>query len=161
MQTQASVEIDAPIDLVFQLTNDDVSKWSIVVTEDETLEEVPGVVGTRFRSHTNNNGHEMDFEGIVTKYDPPTHSAVEMTGSHFDMDVGYFFEDLGQKTRVTQVSVVTPKGFLMSIVFKLFSAAMNKQSCNAAQKELDSLKSYCEFKRDSANRLDNLRTPGE
>lgn len=156
MQTQGSVEIDAPIDLVFDVTNNDVAKWSLVVVEDETIEETSDVVGTRFRSLTNSNGQEMAFEGIVTEYERPTHSAVEMTGSQFDMNVGYWFEDLGNKTRVTQVSVVTPRSWLISFFFKLMKNMIHKQSCDAVQKELNSLKSYCEFKRDSTARLDNL-----
>lgn len=156
MKTQCSVEIDAPIDLVFELTNNDVSKWSLVVIDEEIVERTDDVVGSRFRSVTSSNGKELTFEGVVTKYECNEHSACQLTGRQFDIDVGYWFEELDGRTRVTQVSVVTVKKWLMSLVFKFMKTVIEKQSCDAAQKELESLKSYCEFKRDSAGRLENL-----
>ena len=50
MKSEASVEIDRPIEQVFELTNENVSKWSTVVVEDEVIEDRNnGDVGTKFR----------------------------------------------------------------------------------------------------------------
>ena len=49
MKHEASVEISAPIEDVFDYTTTKVVEWSSIVVEDELIEEVAGGVGTRFR----------------------------------------------------------------------------------------------------------------
>lgn len=143
MRSETSIEIDRPIDDVFRLTNDHVAEWSIVVVEEEVLDKKPEGVGTTFRTVTEDHGKRMEFQGIVTQYDPPRFSAVRMTGEMFDIEAEYTFEDLAARTRVTQKSNVTGKGFFKIFLF-LFGWLMNKSSCKALEKELNSLKTFCE-----------------
>lgn len=143
MQQEASVEIDRPIDEVFRLTNDHVAEWSIVVVEDEVLDEKPEGVGTTFRSVTEDRGKRMEFEGVVTRHDPPHASSIRMTGDLFDIEAEYTFEDLSGRTRVTQWSNVSGKGFFKAFLF-LFGWMMKKSSCKALENEMDSLKRFCE-----------------
>ena len=143
MRNEASVEIDRPIDEVFPLTNNHVAEWSLTVVEDELLDETPGGVGTTFRVVTEDHGKRMEFAGIVTACDPPHLHASHLAGASFDIDVEYRFEDLGGRTRVTQVSHVQGKG-LMRLMLGCCGWMMKKSSCDAAQKELDSLKQFCE-----------------
>ncbi len=144
MKTTASVEIDRPIEDVFDLTNNHVAEWSEVVIEDQIIEETPDVVGSTFRSITENQGQQMVFEGIVTQYEYPNLNAVQLVGQFFDIDAAYFFERItSHKTKVTQVSEVRPKGGL-KIIFLLFGWFMKSASCKAAEKELNNLKVFCE-----------------
>lgn len=143
VRSEGSVEIDRPIDEVFRLTNDRVAEWSIVVVENEVLDEKPEGVGTTFRTVTEDHGKKMEFQGIVTRHDPPHASSIKMTGDVFDIEVDYKFEDLSGGTRVTQISNVTGKGFFKVFMF-LFGWMMNKSSCKALENELDSLKRFCE-----------------
>ena len=39
MQTSGSVEIDKPIEVVFEYTNNNVAEWSTIVVEDEVIEK--------------------------------------------------------------------------------------------------------------------------
>ena len=110
MQNEGSVEIDRPIDEVFLHTNACVAEWSIVVVENEVLEEKPEGVGTTFRTVTEDHGRRMEFQGVVTRHDPPHASAVRMIGKAFDIEAEYSFEDLSGRTRVTQRSSVSGKG---------------------------------------------------
>lgn len=71
MHSDGSVEIDRSIEDVFRLTNDHVAEWSIIVVEDEVLEETPDFVGSSFRTVTEENGRRMEFQGTVTHYKPP------------------------------------------------------------------------------------------
>lgn len=158
MKTESSVEIDAPIDLVFDVTNDDVAKWSLVVVSEETVEETANVVGSRFRSVTSSNGRELTLNGTVTSYERPRHSACTLTSDQFDIDVGYWFEDLAGRTRVTQVSVVSPNGWFLPLLFRFMKGSLSRQSYNAAKREMESLKSYCEFRWQSQNRIQNLNS---
>ncbi|MFG0334909.1 MAG: hypothetical protein ACF8TS_16255, partial [Maioricimonas sp. JB049] len=80
MQSEGSIVIDRPIEEVFHLTCDRVPEWSLVVVEEETLERTPDGAGTRFRTVTEDHGRRMEFEGVVTRYEPPTLSAIQLTG---------------------------------------------------------------------------------
>ncbi len=143
METAASVIIDRPIEQVFKLTNDHVPEWSIVVVSEEVIEKTPQGVGTKFRTVTEDYNRTMEFDGTVTKYDPPHASTVELKSDAFDIVAEYTFEEVIDKTRVTQKSVVTGKGFFKVILWAM-GWTMRSSSCKALQKELDSLKSFCE-----------------
>ena len=142
MHSLASIEIDRPIGEVFTYTNDHVAEWSLTVVEDEVIEDKQGA-GTTFRCVTEDNGRRMEFQGIVTVWEPPTRSAINLIGKSFDIDAEYRFEDLDGRTRVTQESTVYGKGFVR-IMFALFGWLMNKQGCKAVTKELESLKDKLE-----------------
>ncbi len=150
MQQQASVEINRPIDEVFKYTNEKVAEWSLTVVEDEVIDEKPDGVGTTFRCLTEERGRQMEFQGVVTLWDPPTLSAIHLTGKAFDVDAEYRFEDLGGRTRVTQDSTVTPKGFL-KIVFFLCGWMMKKSTCKAVESEFGNLKRLLEEGADQAS----------
>ena len=91
----------------------------------------------------------MEFQGVVTRHDPPNLSACQLTGSSFDIDAEYTFENLSGRTRVTVESIVTPKGFL-KVVFFLTGWAMKGAGCKAQVNELESLKRIRES-RDAAS----------
>jgi hypothetical protein len=141
-----SVEIDRPINEVFDYTIHNVAEWSTIVVKDEVIDEKPEGVGTTFRVTTEENGRRMEFEGLVTRHEPPTVHAVFMSGEQFDLDVAYLFDDLGRGTRVTQVSRVHGKGLVKVILF-LFGWLMKKSSSNALEKELLNLKRLIETRK--------------
>ncbi len=86
----------------------------------------------------------MEFAGEVTHYERPTASTVVAVGEAFDIEAAYTFELLGEgRTRVTQVSEVTPKGFT-KVFFFLFGWLMKKGGCDAVQKEFENLNRLCE-----------------
>jgi hypothetical protein len=143
MQSHFSIEIDRPIDEVFRLTNHHVAEWSIVVVEDEVIDEKPEGVGTTFRTVTEDHGKRMEFQGVVTRSDPPHAHAVRLTGTMFDIETEFTFEDLSGRTRVTQTAEVTGKGFFKVFMF-LFGWMMTKSHCKASENELESLKRFCE-----------------
>ena len=142
MKSQLSVEIDCPIEEVFERTGD-VTHWSLVCVENEILDEKPVGVGTKFRMITEDRGHRMEFQGVCTAHETPRLHSAHLEGKQFDIDVTYTFEDLDGRTRVTQDSKVSPKGF-MKVIFVLLGWAFRKSNCKAQQKELESLKRYCE-----------------
>ncbi len=145
MIIEVSIDIDKPIDEVFLFTNNEVPKWSNTVVKEEVVEETPEKVGSKYKIHTKSEGREVILDGEVTKWDVPNASAINMTSSVFDIFAEYFFEDLGEgRTRVSQRSTITPKGFVkvMMWIGKLFGA--HKKSCEAGELELKSLKKIME-----------------
>ena len=143
MQNEVSIEIDRAIEDVFRLTRNHVAEWSITVVEEEVLDEKPDGVGTTFRTVTENHGKRMEFQGIVTRYDPPHAYAVQMTGDMVDIETEVTFEDVSGRTRVTQRANVTGKGALGLFLF-LFGWMMKQSHCKASAAEFESLKRYCE-----------------
>jgi hypothetical protein len=143
MQTEMSVEIDRPIEEVFDYTTNNVAEWCSVVLEDEVIDKKPEGVGTTFRVVAQDGGHRMELQGIITRHKPPTAHAVLMKGKQVNIEAEYFFEDLGGRTRVTQRSTVNGKGFV-KVMFFLFGRFMRKSSCNALEKELSNLKRLIE-----------------
>ena len=143
MRSEASIEIDRPIEEVFEVTIRRVTDWSIIVVEDEVVEEKPEMVGTRFRTITEERGHRMEFDGVVILHQAPTAHTVEMRGKQFDIEAAYRFEDLGGRTRVTVKSRVTAHGFT-KVMFALMGWAMKRSGCKAQAKELESLKRLVE-----------------
>ena len=146
MQTTMSVEIDRPIHDVFDYTIHNVAEWSTIVVKDEVIDEKPEGVGSTFRVTTEEKGRRMEFEGLVTRHEPPTLHAVLMKGSQFDIEAEYLFENLGGRTRVTQRSSVHGKGFIR-VIFILFGWLMKKSSGNALEKELLNLKRLIEARK--------------
>jgi len=128
---------------VFEYTNNHVAEWSKAVVENEVIEEKPEGVGTTFLCVTEDHGRRMEFQGVVTRHEPPRVSAIHLAGSSFDIDAEYVFEDLGGRTRVTQQSSVAPKG-LLKVFFFLFGWMMYKAGCKAQEDELDNLKRLLE-----------------
>lgn len=145
METTRSIEIDQPIEVVFDYTLSNVSEWSNFVVEDEVTSAGPVEVGTTFHTITEERGKRMEFDGRVTKHEPPTAHSVVMQGKQFSMEVNYTFTEIDNRTQVTQHSQVHAMGFL-KVMFALFGWAMKKSSCDALDKELASLKKYCEKK---------------
>ncbi len=145
MRSKASVEIACPIEEVFRLTNEHVPEWSIVVVADEVLDEKPEGVGTTFRTVTEDHGRRMEFDGIVTRHEPPHTSAVRLTNSMLHIETEYLFESTQTGTRVTQEADVRARG-LMRFPFFLMGIFMRKASCKSSEKELLSLKAFCEGK---------------
>ena len=144
MRTETTVEIDRPIEEVFEYSLNNVVEWSLTCVEDEVLEDRnDGGVGTRFRIVTEENGRKMPFEGVVTRHEPPRESAIHLDGQFFEIDVHYLFEDLDGRTRVTQRSVVGGKGFV-KVMFTLFGWAIKGAGCKTQENELQSLKRHCE-----------------
>lgn len=143
MLSESSVEIERPIEEVFEYTNNNVAEWSKTVIKDEVIDEKPGRVGTTFLCVTEENGRQLEFQGLVTRYEPPTASAVQLTGKYFDIEAEYFFEDLSGRTRVTQRANVSGKGFT-KVMFFLFGWMMYKSGCKAQENELNSLKRLLE-----------------
>ena len=149
MRNEISIEIDRPIDEVFRLTNDHLPEWSLIVVADDVIEQTPEGVGTTFRTVTEDHGKRMEFQGVITRHEPPFVNAVRLTGTMFDIETEFTFEDLSGRTRVTQTADVTGKGFFKLFMF-LFGWMMHKSHCKASEDELESLKRFCEGQLDAA-----------
>ena len=145
MWTSSSIEIDRPIDEVFDYTMNNVVEWSIMVVEDEVIEETPNGVGTTFRNVTEENGKRMEFLGRVTRHERPTCEAIHLTGEYFDIEAEYHFEELSSaRTKVTQKSQAHGKGFFGKLMVFTCGFLMHFMAKKSINSELESLKQHAE-----------------
>ena len=145
MQNTLSIEIECPIEEVFRITNEQVAEWSLTVVANKVLDEGQQGLGTRFQTITEDQGHRLVFDGVVTCYEPPFKSAVKLTGKMFDIETEFNFEESFGKTRVTQTAKVRGKGFFEFYMF-LFGWFMKRGQRRASTNELKNLKRLCEQK---------------
>ena len=143
MKNTASIEIDRPIEEVFKVTTERMPEWSKTVVEEKVIEETLEGVGTKFHMVTEERGRRMDFQGVVTRFDPPRESAARMVGKAFNIESAFTFEDLGGRTRVNQTASVTGNG-LFKPMMMILGLVMGRAGCKAAEEELVCLKQYCE-----------------
>ena len=147
MKFTSSIEIDRPIAEVFDYANNHVVEWSPTVVDDTVIEEKPGHVGTTFRIvMQDHRGRKNEFVGEVTKWQEPAQCSIVMRGIMGEIDVDNEFEDLGgTRTRMTQNSLIRPKGFF-KVMFFLLGWTMRKSGCKAHKDELVGLKTSLEAK---------------
>jgi len=144
MRNEQSVEIDRPIAEVFDFAMNNTVKWVEIVVEDEVVEDKNnGGVGTRIHVVTDEKGRRMEFDGVVTRYEPPNVSAVLLMGPYFDLDIEYTFQDLAGRTRVTQVSSAKGKGFTKVMLF-LLGWMMRSAGRKSLEKDFATLKRLLE-----------------
>lgn len=92
---------------------------------------------------TSEHARKMRFEGVVTRYEPPTASGIQMEGDAFRLTADYTFEQVDQITSVTQTSTVNGKG-IFRILIPATGLLMRKSNYQALQDALNRLKMYCE-----------------
>ena len=117
MKSSYSIDIEAKPEHVFHWMDDAqrVMQWVPNLIENEDLQITPEKVGSTFRQVYLENGRRMEMFGVVTAHEPNRRIRVEITGTSFDLDVDYRLDDLGGRTRVTQDTEVSFKGFLKVI----------------------------------------------
>jgi hypothetical protein len=142
-----SIDIDAPPARVFKwIFEPDRNKlWLPNLVEAEVLKAVPGEVGSTFRQVYVENGRRLEMFGTVTGYEQDRYLACEITGP-FLLRVDYRLEDLGGRTRVTQNSEVTMKGF-MKIIGILLAPMMKKMAAKNSGSVFSKLKQFAETDR--------------
>jgi len=139
------IEIDAAPEIVFSWLEvpEKLSQWLPNIQENEILEETPERVGSTWRQVYVENGRRMEMFGTTTAYEPNKRNSCEITGKLFDLNIDYFLEDLGGRTRLTQNSVIKMKG-----IFKLLSffmgSSMKKSQDKQAEDSFATLKRLAE-----------------
>ena len=145
MKSTYHVDIDAPPAKVFRVLDDpdNIVKWSAGVVENEQLQEREEKVGSTFRQVYSEKGREMEFQGVVTRYEKDRALGVHLEGSGFNLDVDYTLEAQGQGTRLVQDSEVQFKG-LWKIMGFLMAPFLKKAGCAQLTEDFGRLKALCE-----------------
>jgi uncharacterized protein YndB with AHSA1/START domain len=136
MKNTYSLEIDAPPERVFACIYDGehLKQWLPNLVENEVLVAEERGVGSKFRQVYLENGRRMEMVGDVVGFERNRFLACAIRGQSFDLSVEYRLENLGGRTRLTQVSEVRFNGVPMRMMSVLLRPLIKK----ASQKQLDS-----------------------
>ncbi|MCC6696920.1 MAG: SRPBCC family protein [Candidatus Hydrogenedentes bacterium] len=104
MKITMSVDIDAPLDHVFDLVDDpEKTKLWMESLEDTfflTERNPENPVGSRFSRRIRESGRVVEYEGEVTGYTYPTYLAFNIGNKDFTMAVSYRFSPADPGTRL-------------------------------------------------------------
>ena len=104
MKITMSVDIDAPLDHVFDLVDDpEKTKLWMDGLEDTfflTERNPENPVGSRFSRRLRESGRVVEYEGEVTGYAYPTYLALKIGNKDFTMDVSYRLTPMDPGTRL-------------------------------------------------------------
>ena len=126
MNLTYEMDIDAPVDQVFFLLDDDtqLKRWM------EGLEEIihpdgrdpENPVGTRFIQRIREGGRIGTYEGVVTAYEKPYHLAIRFGNKSFTMSVDYRLSELeGGGTHFAYAAEMVSGSWFTRLMSRLFS----------------------------------------
>ena len=125
MQATILIDIDAPLDIVWAILDDErnIPRWVPEVVETTFPEghDRANPVGVRFRQKIREAGRVKEYGGVVTAYEPKKHLGIRMTDARFDMDLLYTLAGEGNRTRLVYALEVVLKGLfarIMGFVFR-------------------------------------------
>ena len=111
MEARFTVEIEAPVETVFYwaVQPEAVMQWLEHLTEYEFLNEGDEWVGTKVRQIWDDD-EDSELLGEIKEFEELIRFAIELEGKKFKVSVGYDFEDLDGRTRLSQHTRFDYKG---------------------------------------------------
>ena len=133
METRFVIEIEASVETVFYwvVQPEAVLQWLDHLTAYEFTNEGDEWVGTTVHQVWDDD-EDSALTGTITAFEEHKHFTIELEGGKFTVTVDYQFEDMGEKTRLTQETEFTYKG--MTKVIEKTMGAKVKQSYEAQAK---------------------------
>ncbi len=117
-------DINAPIDVVFDLVEDEdnLKLWMDGLEETiySTAPDPADPVGTRFTRRIREGGRVTEYECELVAYEKPTHVAVTLGSSRFSMRSDYRLQAIPKGTRVTYSGETLSSSRLVLLIGWLF-----------------------------------------
>lgn len=131
MRFSHQLEIDAPVERVFALIDDDNATRRWMRGLEETVypdgPEQEHRTGTRFRQRIRKGSRIADYDGVVTVFEPPRHLELRIGGGGgggMTMRVDYRLEAVGNRTRLTYETEMEDAGWFVSVLARLTARYM-------------------------------------
>ncbi len=142
MKVVNRVEINAPpVKVFYWLEEPDRAKeWVTSVTRSEFVKKTPNKVGTTFREYVEEDGHEIEMQGVVTEFQPNETFAVHLESESHSADVRFVLKEKGSMTQLTQNVELHFKEALSDAVCD----SIKKSIMSQVQSEFARLKELCE-----------------
>src|SRR5688500_11055047 len=115
MRFTHQLEIDAPVERVFALIDDDDATRRWMRGLEETVypdgPEQEHRVGTRFRQRIREGSRIAEYDGMITVFDPPRRLEVRIgAGDGMTMRVEYPLDAIGNRTRLSYATELEDAG---------------------------------------------------
>lgn len=129
MRFSHQLEIDAPVERVFALIDDDAAARRWMRGLEETVypdgPEQEHRVGTHFRQRIREGARIADYDGVVTAFEPPRRLEHRIgAGGGMTMRVAYRLEAVGSGTRLTYETEMEDAGWFVSFLARLTARYM-------------------------------------
>ena len=142
MTTTVTRLIKAPVELVFDVISDigNFSRAVPAIISTEFIGDLKHGVGTRFRETRSMQGREMTVELEVTEFVKNKHIRIISDTNGTLWDSVFTVRPDGEFTELNLIMEAKTDRFFSKIINKVMSGVITK----AVEKDLDSIKSYCE-----------------
>jgi len=135
--------INLPLDQTFALFNDasKMKEWRGDLQSIKTIEEKPGIVGTRYQTVTADIvGTFIRMEELVTSYKENKKLSLRIESTDMIKKDNYTFQTVDNQTLIQNESITEGKTFLSRSLYASFYFLLKQQE----QENLDSFKAYAE-----------------
>ncbi len=138
-----SQRINLPVDQTFALFNDasKMKDWTVGLQSIKTIEEKPGVVGTRYQIVIADIvGTFIKMEALVTSYKENAKVSLRIESADMIKKDNYTFQAVDNQTLIQNESITEGKTFLSRSLYASFYFLIKQQE----QENLDRFKAYVE-----------------
>lgn len=144
MQTRIEVDIDAPLDVVWAILDDErnLPRWvpEVVETTFPDGHDRANPVGVRFRQKIREAGKVKEYGGVVTAYEPKKRLGIRMIDERFEMNLLYTLsEDRGGTRLVYELATV-----LKSLFARIMGRIFRSLTMRIVNRQLAALKRIAE-----------------
>lgn len=145
MKLEHTLEIKSTPELVFDWIGDHqkARRWQPGVSSDEILNQTPDMVGTTFKETVEEDGQQLEMEGVITRYQPPQAIDFHIISRIHILDNAFHLEAIPDGTRLTNQINIRWK-FPMSVMSLFIGGKIRANIHAQQQKELGKLKEFCE-----------------
>jgi uncharacterized protein YndB with AHSA1/START domain len=144
MATTYSVEMNAPIDKVFDCVEDQKKMRLWMDGLEETIytseRDPANPVGTKFKQKIREGGRVQEYDGEVLAYEKPKHLAVRIGNKYFHAVADYRFTPTAEGTRLDYACDVTCHSRLFKVMMFFFGWFMRR----ILRKQMTKLKELAE-----------------
>ncbi len=153
MQASASVDIERPIEQVWELASgiERMPEWTRGVSEPRMTSEGGMALGATFVSKYTHRDESFDVDYEVTEYDPPRRRQISSLDGPFPFTGTLTLEAIEGGTRVTNAVRAGSDALITSVMFVLLRPLLRRGMRNQLQRELENLRALVEGPADAAS----------
>lgn len=118
-------------------------KWQKDVKGGEIIVNKPEVVGTVFREVVEEDGSQLEMNGIITEYIPNKIIGFHLKSRIHEFDVSYILEEFNEKTKF-RMDVTIRWKFPMNVISIIMGKRIKTSLVKKLEIEAQELKKLCE-----------------
>jgi uncharacterized protein YndB with AHSA1/START domain len=132
MNVQETVEIKTTAVHLFALLNDDekAKQWieGLIATTYTTPKDPENALGCTFRQQVREMGRTVEYEGLITAFEPPHRLAIRLHHHRFTLDAEYVLEEFNSHTRLTYRAMLIKGDAMVDKLSQMFGWYFRRQA---------------------------------